>query len=249
MKPRKIKQITKYLNDINPSMLAASITFYLLFIIIPIMVLLSNIFKFLQMDIFKEYQTTSSQNIISGISLAISIIWVSSKFFNALHISSDVIYQDVEKRTSINRRFKSIVLMLVLIVVITIQIVLIIYSIYFLKNILQINQYYIIFIIQFILQFISISFIVSLIYKSIVPIKIKLKNTFFISIIITLCWYILTVGFYIVNNILKLNNYDNLYGSTASIMLLIFWLYLIILVFVYIVALHYYFTKKRNVNK
>ncbi len=250
MKKKQLKELSKYLNEVNPSTLAASITFYLLFIIIPIMVLLSNIFKFLQIDFLPDYQFSNTKNIISLISLVISIIWVSSKFINELHISSDVIYQEEKRRPRISRKIRSIILMVILLIIITAQIAFVIYFLYFFKNILQINEYYVMLILQFLLQFISISLILGFLYKVVVPIKIKFKQTFFISLLITLIWYILTIVYYYVNYILKLNNYDVLYGTTSSLMLFIFWLYLIVLSFVYVVCLHYYFTKKRyEINK
>lgn len=245
------KEMVKYINEVNPSMLAASITFYLLFIIIPVISLLSNILNLLNLDIpiLSEYQVTKEQNVVSVIILAISIIWVASRFINALTVTSDVIYQDVKKRSALSRRILSVLLMMGLIVLMIIQIIVVLFFLNFFKNILQISEYYILFIIQFVLQFLSITFILSIVYKYIIPIKIKIRKTFYISLITTLIWYVLTFMFYFINYTLKLNNYDTLYGSMASLMLFIFWLYLIILALVYVIALNYYITKKRQVIK
>ena len=166
------KEMVKYINEVNPSMLAASITFYLLFIIIPVISLLSNILNLLNLDIpiLSEYQVTKQQNVASVIILAISIIWVASRFINALTVTSDVIYQDVKKRSALSRRILSVLLMMGLVVLMIIQILVVLFFLNFFKNILQISQYYILFIIQFVLQFLSITFILSIVYKYVIPI-------------------------------------------------------------------------------
>ncbi len=245
------KEMFKYLNEVNPSMLAAAITFYLLFIIVPLMSLLSNILSLLEIDIelLDEYKVTTTQNVASVIILSFSIIWVASRFINALAVTSDVIYKDVKERSMISRKILSVLLMMAIVILMIVQIVVILFCLNFFRNILHITQYYVMFVIQFILQFVSIAFVLSIVYKYIVPIKIKISKTFYLSLITTLIWYILTLGFYYINYTLKLNNYDSLYGSAASLMLFVFWLYLVILTLVYVIAFNYYITKKRQVIK
>lgn len=245
------KETLKFINEVNPSMLAASITFYLLFIIIPIISLLGNILDLLDLNIevLEGYRVTREQNVISVIILSFSIIWVSSRFINALTVTSDIIYKDMKKRSPFYRTVLSVILMMGVIVLIIVQIICILFFLKFFKDVLHITDFYILFFVQFVLQFISISFILSIVYKYVVPIKIRMRRTFFISLITTLIWYILTFAFYFINYVLKLNNYDTLYGSMASIMLFILWLYLVILVLVYVICINYYITKKRQVIK
>lgn len=245
----KIKKFLQYLDQINPTILASSITFYILFMLLPVSSFIGSILGWLNLTPFVMYKYRLSQNIISLFTFVMSILWVSSKFANALTISSDIIYQDVEGRRGIKRRIFAFFFMIFFILVVIFQIVCLLFLIYFLKELVGIKEYYFIFWIQIILQFLAISLISGLIYKYVIPIKIKFKRTFLMSAIVTILWYSLTFGFRFIERYFGSTSYENLYGNMASTMLFMLWIYLIVLVYLYGLIFNYYMTKNtRNMH-
>lgn len=241
----KIKAFLGYLKQIYPSLLVSSITYYILLMIIPLSSLIVNVLQFLNVTTYETNHQLAG-NIVTFVISVISICWVSSKAVNALHITSDIIYQDVSPRLGLKRWVISFLLMLLIIVIIIVQIIVLLFLNYFFSRFINQKWQFLMIILQFIGQFLMIMLTCSIIYKYIIPIKVHIKQTFVLSVIVTSCWYIVTFFFKLIYPNSQGNTYQLLYGSAASLFVFIVWVYLLVYIFVFGIILRYYLNKITN---
>lgn len=244
---KHIKEFISYVSKINPTNLSASITFYLLFIILPLFNLINNVLDYLKIYNYDNYRINN--NILSIIILFASIIWVSYNFVKSLNISSHIIYNNDIPNISIKSYIKNYLLIVLLIFLIIIEIITVLFLLYFMNTIVGIKIYIVGVILEFLLQFISVSLFTAILTKYILPIHISIKRTIYIGIIMTIIWYLL-IYFYQHIIVLFLNqSYFNLYGSFSSFLLTIYLIYLIVTSYLYVLLINYYIAKKWNVIK
>lgn len=237
----KIKAFFHYLEKISFSLLASSITFYLLFLILPLINLVGNIIGLLEIEPPSSNNYFFINNIFSIVLFIISIIFISIRFMNALTISSDIIYQDTPPRKGYKRKILAFFLTIAFILLLVIDVSFILFVIYFIRNILKMKYFYFL---HLLIVFLTTSLISSIIYKYIIPIKIKLRQTFVMSSIVSIVWYALSLLYSIVIDLFKRNSYIKLYGSYAQAMLFLMWLYFLVNVFLLGLAINYYIFKK-----
>ncbi len=242
----KIKDFFKYLESISLFVLASSITFYLLFLILPLFSLVVNILGFFEIKVNLENNYFMLNNTFSIITFIISIIFIAIRFMNALTISSDIIYQDIPPRKKLNRKILSFILTIVFVLLLVLEVIFILFVMYFIRNILKAKYLYFI---HLIIIFLSTSLISSIIYKYIIPIKIKFRRTYFMSSIVSIIWYIITLIYSFITELFQRNSYIQLYGALAGVMLLMFWLYLMVVVYLLGIAFNYYYFQKISGNK
>lgn len=238
---KKIKSFFHYLETISFSLLSSSITFYLLFLILPLMNLVGNIIGLLEIETINSNNYFFINNAFSIIIFIISIIIISIRFMNALTISSDIIYQDTPPRKGYKRKILSFFLTITLVFLLVIDVSFILFVIYFIRNILKAKYLYLL---HLLIIFLTTSLISSIIYKYIIPIKIKLRHTFIMSSFVSIVWYVLSLLYSIIIDLFKRNSYIKLYGNYAQAMLLLMWLYLLVNVFLLGLAINYYISKK-----
>jgi len=239
---KKIKEFINYLSTLYIGNLAAAITFYMMFMLIPLTSLITNILGYLNIPPFSPDEYLVRNNIISIIFFVISIIFVSSKAVNSLTISTNIIYSKKENKSFFKRKIFSSILMLAFIILVIIQIILGVFIAYFFKEVIKIKFY---FLINILYLFLSISFVSSIVYKYIIPVKIKLKKTFFMSMVITVLSYTIIIIFNLLIKLFMNNSYNNLYGAASALMLFMMLLYMIVYVYLIGIAFNYYFSKKR----
>ncbi|MDY4053052.1 MAG: YihY/virulence factor BrkB family protein [Bacilli bacterium] len=243
---KKIKEFYDYTNKLYLSNLAASITFYLLFMLVPLINLINNILGYLHVEGFTSDEYLVRSNVLSIIMFVISIIFVSSKVVNSLAISTNIIYGDKNKRSTIRRRILSVLLMILFIILIIVQICLSFVISHIFKNILHFKLYSLV---NLLYIFLSVSFISSIVYKYIIPVKVKLRRTFVISMVVSIIWYFATFFYDLFGTLFMNDSYSKLYGSLANLMLTMLWLYIIVLVYIYGIAFNFYFSKNYQVKK
>ncbi len=213
----------KYLNyKINPSILASSISFYIIITIIPILMLLYSIlYKLNLIDIKIDYLPNNFTNIII---FMCSLIWSSSKLINNLMLVSDEIYYYKEARSKIKLRIFALIATTVLIMIIIAMICIILYISY-IKSIINIKYIILYELLEYMCMLVFISILIGIIYKYIIPIKISIMDTLKSSIIITIILFLMTNIYQNVLWEIILVKYANIYGSFASIILTFIWLY------------------------
>lgn len=242
---KHIKEFLSYVRKINPSFLSASITFYLLFMIVPISSLIINIISILEIKGLNVYY---SSNIISVIILLFSVIWISISFVNALNISTHIIYGTDKSKTTFKKWFKLFFLVFILIFLIIIVIVSALFLLYLLEIFIGIKAYTLLILIQFLLQFLIITLIISVIYKYVIPVHIKISRTFIMGLMTTIIWYILLFLYRIIIHNYFIASYSKLYGTLAPLLIAIFLLYIMVNISVYIILINYYIVKKYQVS-
>lgn len=243
---KKIKNFFGYLRQVYPSILVSSITYYILLMIIPLSTLIISILHFLNVT---TYEVENNQFIGNWVTIIValgSIFWVSSKAVNALHITTDIIYQDVLPRQGIKKWLMTFLIMLLIIVIIIVQIIILLFLNYFFSRFIVQRWQFLFAVIQFIGQFLMIMLTCSIIYKYIIPIKVYLKQTFVLSVLVTSCWYLVTFFFKVIYQNNQHSAYQLLYGSASSLFIFIVWIYLIVYIFVFGIILRYYLNKITN---
>lgn len=241
---KHIKEFISYVSKINPTNLSASITFYLLFIILPLLNLINNVLGILQIN-----NSSSNNNIFSVIVLFGSIIWISYSLVKSLNISSHIIYNNDVPNINFKSYIKYFLLIVILIFLIIIEIITVLFLLYFINTIVGIKIYILGVFIEFILQFISVTVFTGILTKYILPVHISFKRTIYIGMIMSIIWYLL---FYVYNHIIVLfinNSYNNLYGIFSSQLITIYLIYLIVTSYLYVLLINYYIAKKWNVIK
>ncbi len=244
--PRKLinyyDEYLKLTKEISPSVFASSLVYYFIIVSIPLITYLFYIISKLGLI---EY---NYQNNLSGISLIIfifNLVYVSSKIVHNLKIVSTLIYQKDPKYTLIER-IKSIILMIYLFFLTVILIVGELYLQFIFEknnfNIFIINSLIILF------RFIMICFIYSYLLKKIIPVKIKLINTFKLSLIVTLVSYILIIVYKMFYQLFEPITYQNLYGNLYQLFLLIILVYFLCLVLIYSIIFEFIMYKIKNIE-
>ena len=220
----RIKQLLKkisYLNaKINPTVLASSFAFYLLLTIIPLVILILNLLANLKL-IEVEEGLNLGNNFINILIFIFNLLWSSSKLTNNLLVISDVIYYNVEYRPRLKLRIISIILTILFIFI---GILMIIVGMYlgYIKTKISANYTILLNIIQFFCPFVFITLFIAIIYKYVIPVKITVRQTLKSSSII----FILTILYQNIINKIMISKYINIYGSLASIVTSLIWLYL-----------------------
>lgn len=240
---KKIKPYLDYLKIINLDILSSSLTFYIIIIFIPLSTIINSLLDYL--NIIKiESNLFTDNTFFNTIILLITIIFIISKLTNILSVYSDIIYKDIEVRDKIKLKIRSIIFVFILILLIVLLIILSLYITYLNNKIFKLNNYFINSI-KMLINFISIVIINGIIYKYIIPIKVKFKNTVLVSLLITLVWYIILFIYQLNLNIF--NNYYLIYKSFANIIIFIWLIYFISYSFLFGIVINYYFDYRNKI--
>lgn len=260
----KISKIYSYLTKrISPSILAGSCVFYLLIIFMPLSLIIVDIMDKIGLD-YQNIPFSSFFNIVelvqaglkqttilSNIILFVSIIWLSSKLINVLSLSSDTLYKD-KHRKRLRLRITSFMIMFILLVVIIITIMIMVFVNYWLDYLISIQEtskFLLLFIhlLKILIQYLALIFLIAVVYKFIVPIKITLKETLITGLIIILVTGIFTTGYELIITKSKINKYLMYYGYLANFFLFLIWLYYVCYIFILgIILIYYHHLKKMN---
>ena len=220
------KELTFFNQKINLDLLTSSFTFYLLLGIFPLMLLINNILIKLKLINGNDY--LASKNIFIGLILIINLIWTSSKLTNNLLKITTLIYFKKIAKSSFKRRIMAVILTIIFLLVATILIIMMLYLGYLKTKISPIGHF-LINLGQFIAPFIFLVILISIIYKYLIPIKIKLKKTLIVSLIITTLLFLITI---IYQNFFSINlTYHNLYHLVTNFITFLIWLYLVCYLF------------------
>lgn len=182
----------KYLNDkYQISLLASSISFYMLISIISILVLSLQIINLLSsnlqdlmivnlLKIFNEAIINDLPRISfseGSIIVVLHAIWSSSKAINGFNNISDKVYNEIEKRNFFVKRIKSIFVFLFLIGTIVVEMSVVIYGNSMISKYFA-NFWFIAKVLQMILELLIIYITIQIIYLYVPPLKMSIRATF-----------------------------------------------------------------------
>lgn len=257
---KRFKLLTK---DYDISIFSAAIVFYILSVFVPLLMLLSEVFRMLyqfNIGFFEENLNETTASIINTILLTktpmqmkgfagalflFNMIWISSKLMNALNRISDLVYVEVKNRNTLKLRIRSFVMMLFAVFLLFFDVVLMISLNYligsFYKETLPpifIFRFLFTDVIPFLINLFGIAVFVLLLYKYIIPIKIIFRKVLFSSFLVTVIWYLLTI---ILRYYFSINkNNSIIYGTFSSIFAILIWLYFLSYVFILGLVYNYY---------
>lgn len=219
-----IKTISYVNKKINPSLLASSLTFYFTIAFLPFYQLVLYLIGKLEI-INHPFYINSEFSLLKVIVYIMSTIWASSKFVHILHLISDVIYFKVSERPRFKLRVLSFIYTIFLLFIIIVEIILVFYFSY-LKQHCNRVVYFIISIVETFFPFILLFTIFSLLYKYVIPIKIRFKDVWKTGLLIAFLVYILMILYQQIFQTYLLDKYINAYGIFSNIISLVIWIYL-----------------------
>lgn len=230
------KEYQKISKTISPSIYASSLVYYFIIVLLPLFNLITYLLSLLNIN-----QSLNNNIDLSGISVVIfliNVIYVASKIIYNLKKVFNEIYQKEDNHIFIISKIKSIITMSFLIILIICLIIAELYLHYLLKEVIM--TYQIIANIFFIIiRFLMITLVLSFVLKQVIPVKIKLIETFKLSIIVTFISYFLIKCYQHFYMYFGTNSYQNLYGSLYLIFLFLVLLYLLFLVMIYVIIFEY----------
>lgn len=254
------KRLTK---DYDLSIFSAAVVFYILTVFVPLLMLLSEVFRMayeLNIDFFEKNLNENTAEIlrlilltktpvemkgIAGILFLINMVWISSKLMNALNRISDLVYVKVENRNTIKLRIRSFVMMLLAVFLLFFDVVGIVVLNYFIDIFYResippifILRFLFTDVLPFLSNFLGIALFVVLLYKYLIPIKVSFRNVLASSFLVTVGWYLLSIilRFYFSIN----TNKSLIYGTFANIFVILIWLYFLSYVFILGLVYNYY---------
>ncbi len=251
-----IDKIKKYINlyqeitkTYSVRILSSAITYNLILIIIPLLMLLNIIMNKLGLPILiKEVGYAETEELIPTIILIINLFWSTSTLVLTFNQTGDTIYYTIKKRGYIRNRISGFIYFFLVVVFVVISVV----FVFFINQILKLTdnillKYFLNFI-EFLGNWISIWLISGFIYKKIIPVKISFKKSLMTSFWLTIIWYVLTVIFFPILNYFLTNSYSKIYHSLTSVFVIIYYLYILVKVFIMGIIFQYYLYLKEHKN-
>ncbi|MBQ8292290.1 MAG: YihY/virulence factor BrkB family protein [Bacilli bacterium] len=246
----KIKKYLKLYEELTKTysinILSSAVTYNLILIFLPLIMLLNIITKSLGIsNVIYELNEIRIEGIIPTIFLVINLLWSTSTLVLIFNQTGDTIYHTVQKRSYFKTRISSFIYFLVIIIFIILSFIFVFVINHFIKIT---NNYFIklgLEIFEFIGDFISVWLISGFIYKKIIPVKVRFKDTIGISFIITIIWYLLTIIVFPFLNYFLTISYYKIYYSLSSVFIFIFYLHIIVKVFILGIIYQYYLYIKK----
>lgn len=243
-----IDKIKKYINlyqEITKTysirILTSAITYNLILIIIPLLMLLNIIMKKLGLPVLiREVGDVEVEGLIPTIILIINLLWSTSTLVLTFNQTGDTIYHTVKKRGYIRNRISGFIYFFLVIIFVVASVIFVFLINQILKLTDSILLKYLLNFIEFLGNWISIWLISGFIYKKIIPVKISFKKTLMTSFLITIIWYLLTVIFFPILNYFLTNSYSKIYHSLTSVFVIIYYLYILVKVFIMGIIFQYY---------
>ena len=256
MRKRVSKLVKSILHNVRrPEMqiLPAHLAFYFVLTLVPIVALFANVLTFFNLsgdyvsNVILNYLPSAAADIIIGISsgssmhiqtmfLFIPIFVIASNGMNSIIVTSNSIYK-IKNKGFINARIKSIIMLIFLLLLFIIILLVPVFGNLLFKIIADLADtdvghisLLVFRILKYPLSFMLIYFFVKLLYVMAPDTSIKSSAVTYGSLFTTIIWIIATVvfSFYVEN----FANYATFYGSISSIIILMFWVYILAYVFV-----------------
>ncbi len=233
----EIKKYFKFIKDINLSILSSSLTFYIVIIFIPLLTIVEVILDYL--NIISVDNILENESYLSGVFLIVSIVFIILKFISSITAYSSIIYK--ERISNIRSLIRSVIFVFILILLISFLFLISFYLDYLFKDLYKfygvIKSLYLLF---------SITLVNGIIYKYIIPIKVRFKNTLFVSLLITITWYIIFLIYRL--GVLKFNSYDLIYYHFSDMIVLIWLIYFLSYSFLLGIVINYYLDFRNKLN-
>lgn len=241
-----LKIYDKLTKTYSVRILSSAVTFSIILMVIPLVMIINIILDRIGIEATILNYTYQESGLFSSIVFIINLFWSTSNLMLTFNQIGDTVYHTIDKRSYIKMRIKSFLTFLLLILFIIGMFLFIFIINYFIPQIKILVIKYLFFFLEFIGEFISVWLITGFVYKKLIPVKIKLKNTLTISMIITVIWYLLTSIFFPIIEWFIIDNYIEIYKTYASIFLLIYYLYIMVYVFICGIIFHYFLYLKKN---
>ena len=257
---RNLKRLWNLIEQPEMKVMPGDLAFYMVLSIIPIITLIAyvtSLFKVpissslgqLQgvlprdvLEILLSVVNGEGLNLTFGISMLV-IFFLASNGTHSIIIVSNSMY-GVKHSNIVNRRIKSLLIIVILILLIVFNLVVIGFGNYIVEWLLQLkflapvsNALYQLFILlKWPIALLFIFFLVKLIYTIAPDAKIPSEYTNKGAMFTTILWSIATViySFYVTN----FNNYNLFYGSLANIIVMMIWFYIIAYILVLGIAIN-----------
>lgn len=236
-----IKKIFDLDKRYNLTVMSASLSFYALISIISLFIIFVQIlnYRYDMMDnllinkllsIFSNSFSDYLKEVIPKFTLnnytsfsVVALFWSASCTVHSYNRIADNIYEEIQKRNSLKLRLSSLLMFLMLFVIVMFEIILFIYSKNLIAKYFEINNRFLIFIIEAFVDLFSIFLILLILYTYVPPIKMSFSGTYYGAIIITLILYIfINLYLKIINIYQKIGNAETVTFVFNSILIFVF---------------------------
>ncbi len=240
--------------------LPGSLAFFFFLTLVPLIALIGNFISLFNLpytsigNVVETYFPKGTLNLLKLITVKfdfnfnfvvflISSLILASNATHSMILVSNQIYK-IRNRKYIYRRGKALMMMLIVILLLLFTLSVPVFGNTIFKTIAVLNNgsnlrdiaIKVYAILKYPLSLIVIFTAIRLLYIMAPDKKIKRNNVLYGSLFTTICWIIVTKGYSIY--IENFTNYTTLYGGLASILILMFWLYLLSYIFVLGMALN-----------
>lgn len=251
--------------------LPGQLAFFFFLILIPLIAIIAGFISILDLpydsitDAINNYLPDGASDLLGALTTNVNFTTNTIIFFassialasngpHSMIVTSNQIYK-VKDKNYIVRRIKALVMTIIVLVLLVFVLLIPVFGDMIFKIIAMIDSTSTIrniilttySILKYPLSFIFIYFLIKILYIMAPDKKIERSNVVYGSVFTTVCWIIVT-QFYSIY-IEKFTSYTTFYGSMASILILMLWLYVISYIFVLGMALNvtkYEFSKNDN---
>ena len=235
----------------HPSLIVAGIEYNLILVIVPIWYLLEVVLKYIGLDSIinlneQWHETIGLPDVgIATLLLIINVVIITARFIKSLTKASDIVFNDeLRKNISLNVRNYCLAFLLIMGIIGLSVVTAIIISIsrYFkLKWFTEI--------LRIVLPFMLFWIIISVIFKYVIPIKVRYRDAFKICFIINAYYYLAIFVYRFLLTIPIWKKYQLLYGNVAFIIIFLYFLYILIYLFLFALIWYYKKNKKKHILK
>ncbi len=244
----KIKHYIKLYRELTKTyyvrILTCALTYELIMLLIPVLLIINTVAFYLGINSNTYPKSLGLSSGITTVIFLVNLFWTTSRLMLSFNQTSEMIYYGVARRSFIKSRIASFLAFLGVILLI-ISSLIIIFVLNYWIGIVNIQLFkYLLYICEYIVKFLSVLLITSFIYKKSIPVKISFSKTLITSLVITSCWYLLTIFCLPILKYLLAYSYVQIYSTLASIFIVIYYLYLIVKVFIIGMIYQYYLYQK-----
>lgn len=253
--------------------LPGQLAFFFLLTLIPLVSLLGGLISLLDLpyssisEVLNNYFQDGTANLLSAITTKpdlsanviiffASAILLASNGPHSMIVTSNQIYK-IKDRNYIIRRAKALLMTIVVVILLVFVLLIPVFGDMIFKMIATIDSSSTIRnlllsaykILKYPFSFVFMYYMIKMLYIMAPDKRIERKNVIYGSLFTTICWILVTQIYSLY--VEKFSNYTTLYGSMASILILMLWLYLISYIFVLGMALNvtkYELTKVNEKN-
>ena len=231
----------------HPSLIVAGIEYYLMLVIIPVWYLLKVVFIYMGFEVFITSENNTIETItgiknvsVMSVLLVVNIIIITSRFIKSLTKASDIVFNDKPRKNYLLNLKNYLVSFIIILMAISLSAL----TLTLIKLTWYLDFRWLSEILRLVMPFFLFWFIISVIFKYVIPIKVKYKDAFKICFVINAYYYVAAFIYRFIVKMTLWNKYTILYVNVAFVIIFLYFLYTLIYLFLF--GLIWYYKKNKT---